>query len=212
MSCKRFISSRAAAGLVRAGVLSLTTLLALSPGRASAGAHEGDEPTPKDTAIDMSTVAPQGDLELTRAQRVRLDTAVERTLSNSRPGGVRVAPDTIVWKDRGVVMTFPVNGKTREVSSGTGPMADGRVKLYDGYQFNGRRLSFYYCNFEKLRWYDFTNKTSSWVNSQYDHDWTSLYYWTGSKVKYLDGKFAVSSVVYLPGNLKNNRTDFVEVC
>lgn len=152
------------------------------------------------------------DLELTAEQKADLDTRADEALRNSKPGGERIAPDKIAWDDGDVVLTLAINGKARD-NRPAGP--DGRVYLYDNLDFTGDSLSFYECKYQKLRWYDFTNKTSSWINNQYKSQYSQLQLWSGSEVYMLDAGLAVYSRVLAGeggGDYYNNKADFLDVC
>lgn len=163
-----------------------------------------------DRGHDLSEYVPEGKLEMTAQQRDRLDAQVERTLQNSRPGGKRVAPDTIVWEDQGAILNFPVNGKVRDYGS---QGLDGRVRLWQDAGYSGRRLTFVKCKFQKLRWYNFTNKTSSWRNTQTGGAESRLYYWNGSKVKFMDSLAPGEQHSWTWSNHPlNDKADFLRVC
>ena len=153
--------------------------------------------------------APQSNGDAARAQ---LDRQIDSVLANTT-GGKRVGANQIVWEQRGATMTFPMPGETRARAAGEERDPNcptGRVCLFKDSRFSGIRLSFYKCKFEKLRWYDFTNVTSSWVNAQTGHAYSQLDYWDGSKVRPLHGMVPVTGVSF--GTAKNDKADFLRVC
>lgn len=164
-----------------------------------------DGTAPKD---DPSEIYGSDSLQLTERQRAALDSRAAEVLREAKPGGKRVAPDTIIWDDGDVVLTLAIDGKAREYSS---PAArDGNVYLYDGIYFNGDRLALSACRFEKLRWYDWTNKTSSWKNNQYGNALAKVFYWDGHSVIHLDAGtpgYMTSFQTY-----QTNIVDFVRPC
>ena len=153
---------------------------------------------------------------LTTTERQQMDAEVARTLQNTT-GGKRISLNQIAWPKDGVVMTIPLPGekRARPADQPIGTKGDGctykRTCLYDYGDFEGRELEFYYCKFQKLRNYNFTNKTTSWANNQKGYPESTLYYWTGSKVKYLTSLMGTQYDAYLSGS-DNNRADFVRVC
>lgn len=190
---------RAVVGIgVAAGVLTATAL----PGQASA----------QTDTTDRRTIAST----LSAAERQQVDAEVTQTMRRTQ-GGVRVGLNQIAWPDKGAVMTIPLPGekRARAADQPVGTRSKGcsykHVCLYDYGDFEGKELEFYKCKFQKLRWYDFTNRTSSWVNNQTGNAKSTLSYWTGSKVASLESLWAPSYEEYLSGS-KNNRADFVRVC
>lgn len=163
-------------------------------------------------AMGLSTPAsaqedPADDLELTAAQRADLDARATETLQNSKPGGKRIAPDKIAWDDGDVVLTLAIDGKARDTAPAK---QNGKVYLFDGMNGGGDELAFYECKFEKLRHYNFTNRTSSWFNNQYGWTLSELFYWDGSSVEWLDGSRSPDERNLPPA--KDNRADFIQVC
>lgn len=186
---------------IAAGALAVTALAG------SASSDERGAPDDADRTI-ASTI--------TTAERAQVNTEVAETMRKA-PGGERVGLNQIAWPDKGAVMTIPLPGekRARAADEPIGTRGDGctykRVCLYDYGDFEGRELEFYTCKFQKLRWYDFTNRTSSWANNQTSGTISELYYWTGSKVAYLTGLYAGGFDEYLGGS-DNNRADFLHVC
>lgn len=160
------------------------------------------------SSADPREVYGGDDLDLTQAQKAELDDRAAEVLRGSKPGGERVAPDTIIWDEGDVVLTLAIDGKAREYS--TPAARDGNVYLYDGIYFNGDRLALDACRFEKLRWYNWTNKTSSWKNNQYGNPIAKVYYWDGHSVIHLDAGppgYSTSFQTY-----QTNIVDFVRPC
>lgn len=210
MSTSNSRKYRALIGLIPAA-LALTAML---PAATSHGAPQQQTQTatssPK-TGSDLSAYVPHGELHLTAAERASLDARAERTLRNSKAGGKRVAPDTIVWENEGAILTLDVNGARRTPRAAAAE--DGTVRLYEHANFKGRELTFVKCKFQKLRWYDFTNEVSSWKNQQTGGADSFLHYWDGSNVQLLDhldpGKAGNWEYSNHP---LNDRADFLTVC
>lgn len=203
---------RAAVGLVPAAALAACALLPSTPAQAAPAPNTGGEPATSaaEHGSDLSRYVPDGKLELTAKQRDRLDARAAKTLRNSRAGGVRVAPDTIVWKEQGAILNLAVDGKARDYES---TALDGRVRVWEHAGFGGDRLTFVKCKFQKFRWYNFTNKVSSWRNTQYGGAVSRLHYWDGSSVKFLDSLYPGQSNSWHWSNSRyNDRADFLRVC
>ena len=186
---------------IAAGALAATSL---------AGYAAADQPETQNDA--KPTIAST----LTKAERQQMDDEVAENLRKSK-GGKRISLNQIAWPKAGVVMTIPLPGekRARPANQPIGTKGDGcsykHACLYDYGDFEGKEWEFYYCGFQKLRDFNFTNKTSSWANNQKDYAKATLYYWTGSKVKKLDELWAPSYDEYLEG-FKNNRADFIRAC
>lgn len=196
------ISKYAHLGLgIAAGALALASLV---------GPASADEPAPK--ADTDRTIAST----LTTAERAQVNAEVADKLRKA-PGGERISFNQIVWPEKGAVLTLALPGekRARAADQAVGTRDEGcsykHVCLYQYGGFEGDEIEFYECKFQKLRWYDWTNRTSSWVNNQSDYEKSTLYYWTGSKVATLDELWAPSYDEYLSGS-KDNRADFVRVC
>ena len=193
-------SSRLALGIA-AGTLTVTSL---------AGFASANQPGTQDDA--EPTIAST----LNASERQQVNAEVAENLRKSK-GGKRISLNQIAWPKDGVVMTIPLPGekRARPADQPIGTKGDGctykRTCLYDYGDFEGRELEFYYCKFQKLRNYNFTNKTTSWANNQKGYPESTLYYWTGSKVKYLTSLMGTQYDAYLSGS-DNNRADFVRVC
>lgn len=186
---------------IAAGALATTSL---------AGFASADQPETQDGA--KPTIAST----LNASERQQMDDEVVENLRKSQ-GGKRVSLNQIAWPQKGAVMTIPLPGekRARPANQPIGTKGDGcsykNTCLYDYGDFEGRELEFYYCKFRKLRDYNFTNETSSWANNQEGYPESTLYYWTGSKVKYLTSLMGTQYDEYLAGS-ENNRADFLQVC
>lgn len=197
--------TRTTIGRIGLGVASGALAAAALTGQASAA--QPDTTTDADRTIAST---------LTMAERDQVNAEVAQTLRETK-GGERIGLNQIAWPHKGAVMTIPLPGekRARAADQPVGTRSKGcsykHVCLYDYVDFEGRELEFYECKFQKLRWYDFTNRTSSWVNNQSDYEKSTLYYWTGSEVATLDELWAPSYEEYLAGS-KYDRADFVRVC
>ncbi|UYM06574.1 peptidase inhibitor family I36 protein [Solicola gregarius] len=194
------ITTYARLGLgIAAGALALTSF---------AGSASADEPAA--TSGTDRTIAST----LTSAERAQVNAEVAETMRKA-PGGERIGLNQIAWPEKGAVMTIPLPGETRAraadkpIGSRDDGCDYGRVCLWEDEVLEGRSLEFYKCKFQKLRWYDFTNKTSSWVNNQTDGTKSTLYYWTGSKVRSMAQLTAWNYQYYV---IPDNKADFLRVC
>ena len=193
----KYMTTMARVGLgVASGALAATALA----GQASA-AEPSDEASGERSSLSAT-------------ERAELDSDVSETLQNTN-GGKRISPNQIAWKGGDVVMTFPLPGEKRArtldepIGTQGAGCEHGEVCLYEDAGWKGRQLTFYKCEFEKLRWYNFTNQTSSWINDQTKGTRSTLYYWDGKKVRHMTSLVAKSWESQVDDN---DRADFVRVC
>lgn len=151
---------------------------------------------------------------LTSAERAQVNDEVAETMRKT-PGGKRISLNQIAWPDKGAVMTIPLPGEQRARAAnqpiGTKDLCDYlHACLFSDSGYTGRKVTFKKCGFQKLRWFNFTNKTSSWINNQTKGTKATLYYWTGKKVKKLTSLVAEDGQSYMLDD--DNRADFIRAC
>ena len=184
---------------VAGGTLALTSL---------SGFASADQPaTQDDTRPTIGST-------LNASERHQMDAEVARTLQNTT-GGKRISLNQIAWPEKGAIMTIPLPGEKRARAANqpidTKALCDYKYAcLFSDTGYTGRKVSFKKCSFQKLRWFTFTNKTSSWINNQTKGTKATLYYWTGSKVKTMTSLVAEDALSYLYPN--DNRADFIRPC
>lgn len=158
-------------------------------------------------------------VDLSSSERAQLDRQVDAEMSKS-PGATRVAVNQLAWDDGDVVLTLPLPGEkqARAVDEPIGTKDSpncgyGSVCLYDDAFYGGRRLSFTACKLQKLRNYNFTNRTESWHNNQTTGTISQIFYWSSSAgTSFGLGATNAPSAVGIIGYGDDNRADSIRVC
>ena len=154
---------------------------------------------------------------LSTAEAAGMQKKVDAQLART-PGAQQTGVNEITSVDGQSVMTLPLPGekKARGVDEAVGALGTANCAkyytcLYEHKDFNGRRLAWKDCNFNHLRDWDFTDKTSSYHNNQSRGTKTYVYNWTSSGWSTLWISTAPSSSSYV-GNSKNDKADSLTVC
>ncbi|QFU90108.1 peptidase inhibitor family I36 protein [Amycolatopsis sp. YIM 10] len=123
------------------------------------------------------------------AQASAADTSLQSEITRAlerTPGGVQISANQVAWQNGKVVLTIPLPGEkfargaAEPVSAlGTRNCEYTWVCLYDGKDYEGRRLQFSDCNeFNDLSSWDFNDKMTSWHNNQTSGTKARFYNWS----------------------------------
>ncbi|UJW30101.1 peptidase inhibitor family I36 protein [Saccharothrix sp. AJ9571] len=136
------------------------------------------------------------------------------------PGGVQISPNQVAWQNGKVVLTIPLSGEkfaraaAEPVSAlGTKNCPYTWVCLYDGKDFEGRRLQFSECNeFNDLSSWDFNDKMTSWHNNQTSGTKARFYNWSNEEWVLVYTTPGAESWDGLVSSSINNKVDGIRAC